>query len=142
MFKTIVVGHDGSAGAQRALGFAVDLARGESGRIILVHVDEYVPAGRKSGGSLHFDEEQIREDLRRQAEAASSEGVETTVEFASVVMGGPAHAISSIAAAADADLIVCGTRGHSALSGLVLGSVTQRLLHLADRPVLVVPPDA
>ena len=38
-----------------------------------------------------------------------------------------------------ADLIVTGSRGHTAIAGIVLGSVAQRLLHLADCPVLVVP---
>jgi nucleotide-binding universal stress UspA family protein len=56
-----------------------------------------------------------------------------------VMLGGPAHAIEEIAAEAGADLIVVGMRGHSALAGLLVGSVTQRLLHVARRPVLVVP---
>ncbi len=60
----------------------------------------------------------------------------------SVMVGGAAHPIASIADDADADLIVCGTRGHSAVAGLLLGSVTQRLLHLARQPVLVVPEGA
>ena len=41
--------------------------------------------------------------------------------------------------AAGAELIVLGTRGHSPVAGLLLGSVTQRLLHIARRPVLAVP---
>jgi nucleotide-binding universal stress UspA family protein len=59
-----------------------------------------------------------------------------------VMLGGPAHPIAEIADEANADLIVAGTRGHSQIAGLLVGSVTQRLLHIAHRPVLVVPPGA
>jgi nucleotide-binding universal stress UspA family protein len=38
-----------------------------------------------------------------------------------------------------ADVVVVGTRGHTAIGGLLLGSVTQRLLHVAPCPVLAVP---
>ena len=57
-----------------------------------------------------------------------------------VMLGGPRPAIVEIAEEANADLIVAGTRGHSPLAGLLLGSVTQRLLHIARCPVLVAPP--
>ena len=59
-----------------------------------------------------------------------------------VMVGGAARPIAAIAGDVDADLIVVGTRGHSGLAGIVLGSVTQRLLHLAHQPVLAVPPPA
>jgi len=52
---------------------------------------------------------------------------------------GVAHAIADIAEKSKGDLIVAGTRGHSLIEGLLVGSVTQRLLHIAKQPVLVVP---
>jgi nucleotide-binding universal stress UspA family protein len=50
----------------------------------------------------------------------------------------PAHEIAELARDSGADLIVVGTRGHAALPGLLLGSVTQPLLHVSPCPVLAV----
>lgn len=70
--------------------------------------------------------------------SGSREGIETKVETPEVVLGGPAHVIEEIAVPG---LIVVGRRGRSVVGGLLLGSVTLRLLHLAQRPVLAVPPE-
>ena len=51
-----------------------------------------------------------------------------------------AHMIADLAQKVGADVIVVGTRGHTALGGLLVGSVTQRLLQIATCPVLVVSP--
>jgi nucleotide-binding universal stress UspA family protein len=54
------------------------------------------------------------------------------------VFGYAAREIVSDAAGVDADVIVMGTRGRGDLAGLVLGSTAHKVIHLADRPVLVV----
>lgn len=138
MFKTIVLALDGSENSQRAARVAVELAKRDNAKLVLAHVDERIVG--KGGGDIHPDEDQIQAEVRKQAEELSGEGIETSVEMRDVMVGGAAHPIAEIAESEEADLIVVGTRGHSAVSGLLLGSVTQRLLHLAHQPVLAVPP--
>lgn len=67
------------------------------------------------------------------AEAAGIEGVNTVS-----ALGDPAHEIVAAAKAAGADLVVVGRRGLSGLTELVLGSVSQKVLHHAATDVLVV----
>ena len=137
--KTIVIGMDGSKGAERAVPVAVELARQSGARLVMAHVDEHI-AAKGDMPSVRVDEDEIRAEIRRMAEKISSEGVETSVENVVVVLGGPAHAIKDVADEVDAEMIVVGTRGHSPVAGLLLGSVTERLLHIAKRPVVGVPP--
>ena len=51
----------------------------------------------------------------------------------------PADLVAEAARKIGADLIVVGTRGHGRVTGMLLGSVTQRLLHVSPCPVLAVP---
>jgi nucleotide-binding universal stress UspA family protein len=138
MFKTIVLALDGSEGSRRAISVAAELAGQNGGRIVIAHVEQDV-AG-KGGAPIPITEDEIQAEIRKQADQLSADGIETSVEMRNVMLGGPAHPIAEIAEEANADLIVAGTRGHSPVAGLLLGSVTQRLLHIARSPVLVVPP--
>jgi nucleotide-binding universal stress UspA family protein len=138
VFKTIVLALDGSDESRQALPLATELARQDDARIVIAHVEQDVVG--KGGGPIPATEDEIQAEIRKQAEALSAGGIETSVEMRNVMLGGPAHAIAEIADGANADLIVVGTRGHSAVAGLFLGSVTQRLLHIARCPVLVAPP--
>ncbi|MCD6015221.1 MAG: UspA domain protein [Solirubrobacterales bacterium] len=140
MFKTIVLALDGSEGSKRAIPLATELAQRDDAKIVIAHIDERIVG--KGGGDIHPAEAEVQAEIRKQAEALSEQGIDASVQMRDVMVGGPARPIAEIAEEAGADLIVAGTRGHSGIPGVLLGSVTHRLLHLANRPVLVVPPPA
>jgi nucleotide-binding universal stress UspA family protein len=141
MFKSIVWASDGSGLAQKALPLVKELARAENASITIVHVVERVEGGGAVGLPRRADESQVQEKLRQDAAALEQEGFPITLEIRGDVGARPAHEIVTIARDAAADLIVVGSRGHTAIGGLLLGSVTNRLLHIAPCPVLVVPPE-
>jgi nucleotide-binding universal stress UspA family protein len=138
MFDTIVLGHDGSEEANAAVPIAADLARRYDSVLLLVHIREWVPS--KGGpATVQAGEDEIREELDRQAQELSDQGVTAKVEVHDSVLGGPAHVLEHIADRMKAELIVVGRHGHSQIAGLLLGSVTQRLLHISKRAVLAAP---
>ena len=140
MFNKIVWATDGSEPADRALEFARSLAAESGGELLAVHCIELTgPA--KGGGAYptHANEKELEEKIERQVSDLSHDGVRASLQSAVTAVGGAAHVVSDIARDAGADVIVVGTRGRTALSGLLLGSVTHRLLHIAHCPVLAVP---
>ena len=138
MFNTILLALDGSEAAERAIPLAEELARHDGGRIVVGHVRELM-TGRAGGLTVNADEDELEVTIRDTATKLAESGIPTSVEVATSAMGGPAHALAEIAVREHADVIVTGTRGHSPVAGLLLGSVTQRLLHVAPCPVLVMP---
>jgi nucleotide-binding universal stress UspA family protein len=137
VFKTIVLGLDGSDSSDRALQYATTLAKEQGSSVRIVHVVEIV-AGR-GGGLLHLDEDGIQAKIERQTRDLVDAGIDAELELHSAMAGGPAHVIAEAAERSNADLIVAGTRGHTAVVGVLLGSVAHRLLHVAHCPLLIVP---
>ena len=138
MFKVIVWATDGSSAAEQALPYAKGLAQADGARLVVVHVDEF-GVGRGGGYSVNVDETEVQAAIRKQVEDLKREGFDVVLQASRVWMGGAAHVIAEIAKQEGADLIIAGTRGHGPLSGLLLGSVTHRLVQIAHCPVLVVP---
>ena len=138
MFKTIVVGHDGSEAAAGSLSAATEIAKSDGAKLVVAHVDEHL-VGKGAGMSVKADEEEVRAALERQVKELASGGLDAQLVAKEMMLGGPAHQIAEVAEETGADLIVVGNRGHSTVTGLLLGSVTHRLLHIATVPVLVVP---
>ena len=133
----IVVGYDGSACGEAALEAALALAPPLGDEITVVF--GYAPPGIW-GGEIADHEEAIEElgeqVLGKAREQATGRGVEIGEEL---VPKRAVEALIDAADARDARLIVVGSFGESALKGIILGSTTNKLLHLTDRPVLVVP---
>jgi nucleotide-binding universal stress UspA family protein len=140
MFKRIVWATDGSENADRALAVAKSLASEEGATLTIVHVVQRIASGGGKGLTWYADEEQVVARVKKLATELSDEGLSASVKIVDDRGIQPAHDIADAAREAGADLIVMGTRGHSAIGGLLLGSVTQRLLHVAPCPVLAVPP--
>jgi nucleotide-binding universal stress UspA family protein len=140
MFKRIVWATDGSEAADHALPIAQTLAEDSGGHVFVVHITEFAMPG-KAGGSypVHADEDLLMTKIEGQVAALEHAGVGATLETGTTHSLGAAHAIATAAEQVDAELIVVGTRGHTVLAGLLLGAVTQRLLHIAPCPVLVAP---
>lgn len=140
MFKKILVAQDGSKGSARVMPLAVAMAKSNGAELVIAHVDEQTIG--KGGGSLNAGDGELQQQLTNRAQDLTDTGTPTSFEVRSVIVGGPAHALAEIADHVGADLIITGTRGHSALTGVLLGSVPHRLLQIAHQPVLVVPESA
>jgi nucleotide-binding universal stress UspA family protein len=142
MYKTIIWGTDGSSEADRALPTVIDLATRPGAKLTVVHVDEHFYGGRSSGNSVFADEPDLREKIQKQVDDFRKAGIDTDFQVLAKTDGEPADAIAEIAGTIHADVIVVATRGHGRLAGALLGSVAQRLLHVAPCPVLVITPHA
>jgi nucleotide-binding universal stress UspA family protein len=133
----IVVGVDGSDLARAALRFAVDEAR-LRGATLEVVTAWYEPYVAPTMATVAVDPTLLEEGADKTLDAAV-DGIDTSgVEIRrSIRRGRPAEAL--LEAARDADLLVVGSRGRGGFTGLLLGSVSQQVVHHATCPVVVVP---
>lgn len=137
--ETILVGVDGSEHAKRALEAAAAEAVLRGARLRLVCAWEVHPA--LYDGSPQTDS---IDSLRLVAEQVAREAVTLVAELqpqlaceGAALEGQPAHVL--LEQAKDASLIVVGRRGLGGFASLLLGSVSQQVVHHAPCPVLVVP---
>jgi len=138
MFKTIIWATDGSESAEQALPVALELAADTGAKLLVVHADERL-RGRAGGAHVLADDENIQQALASKVDELVESGVRASLEVVHGLNREPADLIAGAAKEHQADVIVVGTRGHGRIAGMLLGSVTQRLLHVAPCPVLAVP---
>jgi nucleotide-binding universal stress UspA family protein len=134
----LVAGYDGTDGARASLTEALRLARdlGTGVRIVFAY-----ERSRLATEMRDLDEvvlERAREVLAEAAALAEAAGVAHETE---IVERGVAEALLQAADACDARYIVVGSYGERPLKSALVGSTPSRLLHLSERPVLVVRAD-
>jgi nucleotide-binding universal stress UspA family protein len=140
MFKKVVWATDGSDAADQALPVARTLAADGGGELLVVHCVELTVPGKAAGiYPIHADEGDLKAKIERQVAELAAGGVPARLQTTRATVGRAAQAIADATREQQGEVIVVGTRGHTALGGLLLGSVTQRLLHLGGCPVLAVP---
>ncbi len=138
----IVVGVDGSEAGGRALDFAFRQAERSGAEIVAICAWQPMAAFASSIGPVPpeaFDDEVVEAAARRTAEAALEEPKSRHPEVAVELRTVRAHpVVAMLEESTPADLIVVGSRGRGGFKGLLLGSVSQSVLHGAHGPVVVV----
>jgi nucleotide-binding universal stress UspA family protein len=135
MFKHILVGIDGSTYSQQALPTAVEVAQKFSSDVLVLHVSEH-----DRGRAVTYSLETPADATRMVADAVKAireAGITAKGELRDAAAGHVAKAIVETAIANNIDLIVMGSRGLSDVQGLLLGSVTHKVIQIANIPVLV-----
>lgn len=137
----IVVGADGSEHAVRALGWAIEEARLRKARIHLVTAWHVPTAAYGAPGFVPSVTPSVEETFRKAAEEAAATAAEQVrvagVDIdVSVKQGQPTDVL--LEAAAHADLLVLGSRGHGGFVGLLLGSVSAQCAHHSPCPIVIV----
>jgi nucleotide-binding universal stress UspA family protein len=141
-YNTILTTTDFSDPALLGVRYAADLAAKLKCKLILAYVvEEKLPALILAASSVPA--EAIIESHRKHAEKSladyAGEHLSGT-DVEAVVLQGFAHvAIVELARARKADLIVLGTHGHGFMGHILMGSTTERVIHEAPCPVMVVP---
>lgn len=138
--KRILVAIDGSDPSLKAARMAADIALRFGAQLTLVHVvPKLLLPPDVYGLTLAEVEKEHRayaESLLAKAVAFLAEpGVDTT---STILYGSPAEAIAEQAAMPDVGMVVVGSRGHGAVARMFLGSVSDRIVHISPKPVLVV----
>jgi len=137
----VLVGVDGSPTSDAAIGFAFEAAAARKVSLVAVHTWSDMVFDRSLlAVEVNWDvvEAEERRVLSEQVGGWTDKFPDTSVELL-VTRDQPAHSL--LAQAARAQLVVVGSRGHGQFVGMILGSVSNALLHRSPCPVAVVRPE-
>jgi nucleotide-binding universal stress UspA family protein len=141
MYERLLVAVDHSEVSEHVLSAARELALLSGGEVWVLHLRER-EAMPKAPGAPGLVARETTDEAQTTIEAAVDElikaGVKAHGEVRNTIYGYAAREIMADAQAHDVGVIIMGSRGRGDLAGLLLGSTAHKVIHLADRPVLVV----
>jgi nucleotide-binding universal stress UspA family protein len=143
MYQQIVVGTDGSAGANVAVEAAIELARLTGARLHVVHAHNVATATGGEFGAPPVDIGEVNKAIHTEGQRICDQAIARAdragVQAESHCVGGHASdELLRVATAASADLVVVGNRGMTGMRRFVLGSVPNKVAHSCSASVLIV----
>lgn len=139
MSSGIVVGYDGSECAKAAVRTALEVGRAYGEKVVIAYGYGLNPVGSEIH-DYHLALRDLANTRLEEGRALAAGLAQPGQEIEAVIVERPpAEALVDLATERDARVIVVGTRGESPIVGALLGSTPHKLLHLTDRPVLIVP---
>ena len=138
MNSTILLATDARHDAAGPIELARELSQGTQGRVLVLHIHEF-SIGKYGRIQLCCPEDQAEDILPQIVAILQESGVPAEWRIREANSGDAARAILDVADEHDAHVIVLGSNLRTDVPFFPLGSVSRKLLHMARRPVLVVP---
>jgi nucleotide-binding universal stress UspA family protein len=138
MYEKILVAVDHSESTPRVLDAARGLASLSNGEVWVIHLRERETVGKTGLLTSRESVGESEADVTSAVDALTKAGITAHAVVRDTLFGHAAREIVTEAQERGADVIVMGSRGRSDLAGLVLGSTAHKVIHLADRQVMVV----
>jgi len=138
--KSLLVPVDGSPNADRAVSFAIRLAKAIQGmKVVVLNVQEQLERWYQHGLASDASREHLKQQGQAQAAAARRLLDQSGCDYEFlIVFGKPAETIVQVARDHGCSGIVMGTRGLGDMENVLLGSTSFKVVQLADAPVTLV----
>lgn len=143
-FHRILVPVDESRPSHNALAVAAGMARASEATVLLAHVAEMRYSQDRDEMLATYGKHTVEnfrkygeELLKNTAESETFSGLEVETE---TMFGDPARSLLDLAERKQIDAIVMGSHGRGTWGTMIMGSVSQRVVHEAKVPVVIVPP--
>jgi nucleotide-binding universal stress UspA family protein len=137
MYDRLLVAVDHSEVSPRVIAAAKELALLSKGKVWVLHLLEKEVIAQLGDVPSESGQE-ADQAVRDGVDALRQAGVDAEGEVRPTTFGHAAREILADAKEHDADVIVMGSRGRNEFAGAILGSTAHKVIHLTDRPVLVI----